>query len=188
MGLLLFIPCFLPTDCVQDMWPSSEMWQRLLAKTACYTLVIIAPLTTHHWVPLNTVSLFVDGRCICVTKFMMDGWMNYFIDTQREIVVLSFNHSIVTEGRWRGPLWYRNNAGCLLQHWKLRLRLKRCCTIPHRWSAQAFRTLGLIPPRPVALFWQFLQLPWLLETDRQVGEVKGGLVFPDVGVVWKSTL
>ena len=54
----------------------------------------------------------------------------------------------------------------------LRLRLKRCWKIPHSSSAQAFRTLGLTPCGPVALF-QFRPpsclFTWLLETRRLGG-------------------
>ena len=35
----------------------------------------------------------------------------------------------------------------------LRMMLKSCYRIPNSWSAQAFRTLGLTPPGPAALFW-----------------------------------
>ena len=54
----------------------------------------------------------------------------------------------------------------------LRLSLKRCFRIPHSWSTQIFRILGLTPSGPAALF-SFSPfnclLACLLETDIQEG-------------------
>ena len=65
----------------------------------------------------------------------------------------------------------------------LRLRLKRCCGILHSWSAQAFRTLGLIPSRPAALFCAVspaVSSPscWYRQSG---GGGRGDAVFPDRG-------
>ena len=62
----------------------------------------------------------------------------------------------------------------------LRLRLKRCCRISQSWSTQAFRTLGLMPSGPAALFQlnhSSCLLAWLLEKDGQWwGGGGGGVV------------
>ena len=67
------------------------------------------------------------------------------------------------EGKWR-TLWYWHEAlHSTGTSFCLRLRLKRCCRIPHR-------TLALIASGPAALSWLSLSSclsTWLLETDWQ---------------------